>query len=79
MPCPYPPFPFMAGSILAEPGGGQARPAGRPARAEVGGTRASGRPTFDLDRSPVERPSPGKERGLVGRRAGVRDHEITEL
>lgn len=29
MPCPYPPFPFMAGSILAEPGGGQARPGGR--------------------------------------------------
>ena len=42
MPCPYPPFPFMAGSILAEPGGGQARPGGRTARSEVGGTRAAG-------------------------------------
>ena len=78
MPCPYPPFPFMAGSIQRSRVEVKRDPEGGPKVRSRRDPR-SGRPTFDLDRSPVERPSPGKERGLVGRRAGVRDHEVTEL
>lgn len=58
-----PPLSFHGGTHLAEPGGGQARPVGRTARSEVGGTRVAGDRLSTLTGARWSDPTPERKGG----------------